>query len=372
MDDASREPTTNTSLGIFGLVLIRIVVPVWILAGALFKFASRDPALLPKQFRALLHGIGLDLKISLAILLGIEIAAVAVMLFVPRLARLMAVVMLFAFIVVLVNEMIAGNIGSCGCLGSFSPPPWIMLAIDVLLLILVVGIRPADLTGQASIRLGMAQASIVFIVAAAIAFAWVLDKPTVVASTLPTTSNAVENAPTIDPATPDNPQMFGTSPSSSDDAQLTTESSTPSMRADATAMPTKDWYELDTTGWVGKNINDIDLVQYTRGLPSNLDEGDQYLIYYSRTCDHCQMLLEFQFGFGAPVPTTLVAVPETAEGFTADDLLDNPCLDCQMAELPTGVNWLMTPPLVMALRDGEVICVKEAEEADIPECLSFH
>ena len=84
------------------------------------------------------------------------------------------------------------------------------------------------------------------------------------------------------------------------------------------------------------------------------------------------MLLEFHFGFGAPVPTTLVAVPENQEGFATEGLLDNPCLDCRAAELPPGVNWIMTPPMVIALRDGEVVCVKEAEDSDAPECLPFH
>ena len=137
-------------------------------------------------------------------------------------------------------------------------------------------------------------------------------------------------------------------------------------------MPPRDWYELDMSDWVGKNVRDIDLVQYTRGLPDNLEEGEQYLIFYSRTCDHCHMLLDFEFGFGVPVPTTLVAVPESAEGFAADGVMDNPCLDCQEAELPTGVNWIMTPPVVLAIRDGEVICVKETEDAEAPECLVFH
>ena len=90
MAEAVQDRSDRNSLDLFGLVLVRIVVPAWILAGVLLKFASRDPSLMPKQFRAILHGIGLDLKISLAILLGIEIAAIAIMLFVPKLARLMS------------------------------------------------------------------------------------------------------------------------------------------------------------------------------------------------------------------------------------------------------------------------------------------
>ncbi len=363
MAEAVQDRSDRNSLDLFGLVLVRIVVPAWILAGVLLKFASRDPSLMPKQFRAILHGIGLDLKISLAILLGIEIAAIAIMLFVPKLARLMSVLMLTAFVLVLVNELIAGNLTNCGCLGSFSPPPWVMLAIDLVLLILVIAIKPAQLTVEGTLRLGLAQASFMFLVASTIAFVWVLDRPTIVNSTL-------ENPVGLVGSAEEAPEVFGDTVERPE--PTSGETTSPPQVAQQSARPPRDWYELDPSDWVGKNVNDIDLVQYTRGLPPDLDQGEQYLIYYSRTCDHCQMLLEFQFGFGSPVPTTLVAVPETADGFTADGLLDNPCLDCRLAELPTGINWIMTPPLVMAVRDGEVICVKEAEESDMPECLPFH
>ena len=100
----------------------------------------------------LFTGVGVDLKMGLVIILAIECAAIAIMLFVPKLARLMAVLMLVSFVLVLLNEMIAGNLTSCGCLGSYSPPPWLMLAIDVGLLILVVAIRPATLGPSCAAR----------------------------------------------------------------------------------------------------------------------------------------------------------------------------------------------------------------------------
>ncbi|MDG2423618.1 MAG: hypothetical protein P8M22_06550 [Phycisphaerales bacterium] len=358
MAEASTD-TTRNQLGILGLVLVRIVVPAWILSGALLKFASNSPKLLPEHFRKLFDEDSYG--IILASVLVIEIAAIVIMLFIPKFARLIAVLMLAAFVLVLINELISGNLTNCGCLGSYSPPPWLMLAIDLLLLILVIAIRPASVTEEGSLRLGVAQALVIFLVASAVVFAWVLAKPKVVSSTLTGPQSPAVVVGMI-------PETYGEMPDSSLDSQP--EASTESVPTSPT--PSRDWYELDTTDWVGRNVKDIDLVQYTKGLPADLEQGEQYLIYYSRTCDHCLMLLEFQFGFGSPVPTTLVAVPETADGFAAEGLMDNPCLDCQMAELPTGIDWIMTPPLVMALRDGEVICVKEAEEADAPECLPFH
>ena len=55
--------------------------------------------------------------------------AVAVCVFLPRFARLMAGWMLCVFVAVLAAE-IARGATSCGCLGAWSPPPWVMLAID--------------------------------------------------------------------------------------------------------------------------------------------------------------------------------------------------------------------------------------------------
>ena len=338
-----------------GNLVVRVVVPAWILAGVLLKFGSRDPSLMPKQFRGIAHGLSLDLKTTLAIVLIIEICAIAVMLFNRKWSRITALFMLCVFVLVLAMELVTGNMTNCGCLGSFSPPPWVMLLIDCVLLFLVITMHPSPLGMKCMTRLGNIQAFVMAAVASTIAVIWVLDKPVVAGSTLP--------APTAEAVVNGDESMIP--------ADASTDNEVYGEAIPTDTAPARDWYELDTTDWVGRNVMDIDLVRYTRGLPEDLEQGEQYLIFYSRTCDHCQMLLEFHFGFGSPVPTTLVAVPENQEGFATEGLLDNPCLDCRAAELPPGVNWIMTPPVVMALRDGEVICVKEAEDSDAPECLPF-
>ena len=347
------ESSPRNISGMIGNLVVRVIVPAWILAGVLLKFGSRDPSLMPKQFRGIAHGVNLDLKTTLAIVLIVEICAIALMIFNRTWSRLTAVCMLSVFVIVLAMELFTGNMTNCGCLGSFSPPPWVMLLIDMVLLFLVVTMRPSPLGAKCMIRLGNIQAFVMAIVASAIAVTWVLDKPVVTGSTL---SPAAASGPSSDDTEPE------TMVADAADFPV----------SESTKTPARDWYELDSSGWVGQNIRDIDLVNYTRGLPDDLEEGEQYLIYYSRTCDHCHMLLEFHFGFGSPVPTTLVAVPENVEGFATEGLLENPCMDCRLAELPAGVNWIMTPPVVMALRDGEVVCVKEAEDSDAPECLLFH
>ena len=332
-----------SAAGTIGLILVRIVVPLWVLTGALFKIAERSPKLLPKNFIQQMEGIGFDLYLVLALLIAIEFIAVAVMLLIPKLARAAAVFMLAAFCLVLLNELRAGNIENCGCLGAASPPPWLMLIIDCILLMGVVFFkpRPLQLTSQ---RTGWIIATGCMLITSGLAFGLVLAEAgpggvvTIEPNTTATSSDVQdEDAPTPTPAS----------------------SSLPS------------YYVLDTSDWVGQKIQDIDLVRYIPNLPDSINEGQQYLIFYSRTCDHCLMLLELYFGYGSPVPTTLVAIPESKSGFATEDILENPCLDCTMLELPVGTDWLMTPPILLAIEDGIVQCAKEGEDSEMPECMPW-
>lgn len=331
--------------GTIGLVIVRVVVPLWVLSGALFKITERSPKLLPKNFIQQVESMGLDLYWVLAVLIAVEFAAVSVMLLVPKLARAAAVFMLGAFCLVLLNEMRAGNMESCGCLGSASPPPWMMLIVDFILLMGVVIFKPhpLQLTSQ---RLGWTLTSGAVLIGSGAAFGLVLSEAG---------SGAVVQ---VEPAT--------TVAEPGQDAHA--DSTTPAIQE--RRLPS--YYVLDTDDWVGRNISDIDLIQYIPDLPETIHEGRQYMIFFSKTCDHCQMLLEFHFAFGEVAPTTLVAIPESKSGFETEGLLDQPCLDCTELELPVGTDWLMTPPVLVAIEDGVVQCAKEAEDSEAPECLLWH
>ncbi len=326
--------------GTIGLLIVRVVVPLWILSGALFKITEQSPKLLPKNFIQQVESMGLDLYWVLAVLIAVEFAAVSVMLLVPKLARAAAVFMLGAFCLVLLNEMRAGNMESCGCLGSASPPPWMMLIGDFILLMGVVIFKPhpLQLTSQ---RVGWALASGGILIGSGLAFGLVLSEAGS-GAIVQMTSNNVEG------------EVPGRTTPALEERQL------------------PSYYVLDTDDWVGRNISDIDLFQYIPGLPETIDEGRQYLVFFSRTCDHCQMLLEFHFAFGEVAPTTLVAIPESKSGFETEGLLDQPCLDCTELELPVGTDWLMTPPVLVAIEDGIVQCAKEADDSEAPECLLWH
>ena len=327
--------------GTIGLILVRIVVPLWVLAGALFKIVERSPKLLPKNFIQQMEGIGFDLYVVLALLIAVEFIAVAVMLLIPKLARAAAIFMLVAFCLVLLNELRAGNIESCGCLGAASPPPWLMLIIDCILLLGVVFFKPRPLA-LTSERKGWIIATGCVLITSGLTFGLVLAEA------------GPQGVVTIE-------SQAASSASGASDAE------TPPVTPPATTLPS--YYVLDTSDWVGQRVEDIDLVQYVTDLPDTINDGTQYLIFYSRTCDHCHMLLEMYFGFGVPAPTTLIAIPEDKSGFATEGLLDNPCLDCTLAELPVGTDWLMTPPVVLAIQDGVIQCAKEGEDSEMPECV---
>ena len=40
-------------------------------------------------------------------------------------------------------------------------------------------------------------------------------------------------------------------------------------------------------------------------------------------------------------------------------------------DIMTGVDYLITPPLLIALADGEVVCAEEVKDVFAPECLLF-
>ena len=331
--------------GTIGLLLVRVLVPLWVLSGALFKITERSPKLLPKNFIQQMESIGLDLYLVLAVLIAIEFAAVAVMLLVPRLARAAAIFMLGAFCLVLLNEMRAGNLESCGCLGAASPPPWMMLIIDFILLLGVVIFKPHPLR-LASTRTAWTIVTGCVLIGSGFSFGLVLSE------------SGPAQVATIEPG------LVATLPNTHGE-----DATTPAPVATTPSLPA--YYVLDTSDWVGQKIRDIDLITYLPDLPDTIDDGRQYLIFYSRTCDHCQMLLEMYFGFGTPVPTTLVAIPESKSGFSTEGTLDNPCADCALLELPVGTDWLMTPPILIAIEDGVVQCAKEGEDSEMPECMPW-
>ncbi|MHC5023493.1 MAG: hypothetical protein ACYTGG_06220 [Planctomycetota bacterium] len=343
---------TSPAASKIGIVLTRVIVPLWVLTGAIFKLVEKTPKLLPREIWVNANEVGINLYWLLATLIALEFLAVGVMLMVARLARLMAILMLGAFCLVLLNEMRVGNT-TCGCLGAVTPPVWLMLAVDGALLLGVLLFRPRYEPGPALPKAELIAAAV-----------WILSGFAVSAAVvLPEQGRSATG--TVGPGTQELPaggNVGGGPP-------------TPPPSLDEPGQQPPAYYIPKATEWVGQPWRSIDLAHYMKAWPADLDTGRRYIIFYSRTCDHCMELLENYFFDPPPAPTLLVAIPERKDGFdTGAELEMIYCRECvEHAELPIGSEWIITSPIVVALEDGIVTCAQEGGYDTPPEdCLIWH
>lgn len=349
----SAVPSALPVRNLLGLILSRAIVPLWVLTGALFKLINHTPKLLPQNIWETAAKWDFDLYWLLAILIAIELIFVGVMFFLPKLARGAGLTILGIFILVLISEIAAGHT-NCGCLGSYSPSPWIMLAIDGAMFLGLLLLPPPNVPGPL-VRSGHAT----------VFGMWVLGALCITgAFIIPLASDPVDDEDPEPKLTIQTPDENGGDP----------EQISPPPPPQPTVAKRPNAYISKTDDWVGKRFTEIDLAQWVKGWPADLNNGPQYVIFYSRTCDHCQALLDFFFSSAPPAPTTIVAIPESRDGFATSGILEHHCDGCTELELPTGTEWMMTPPIVVALQDGVVKCAAEAVDTnvDLPQCLIFH
>lgn len=343
-----------------GMVLTRIVVPLWILTGALFKLYERNPGNLPVIIRdsakQLFEPGVTGWFIILRTLIGLELFAVAVMILVPRLSRAMAIFMLTSFCAILAGDMVK-NATSCGCFGSLPVKPWHMLLIDGSLLLGVV-------------------------------VTWVMSHPIPVAA-------ARENGPSLlkpalamiplmvlglgagfmvpERAVIEQPVVPGTMPTS----QPTTMAATkPAPAADPTINPTPrgipgNWVTPNDVeaAWVGKPWRDMELFQFMQRWPKDIDKGTHYVVFYGRTCDHCHEMFEVDLFRPLDAPVSVVEVPFSRTEMRAADAWEMPqTAPLEHLELPLGCSYVMTTPLALRIEDGKITC---AQEGGHKKCLGL-
>jgi hypothetical protein len=306
----------------------RILVPLWILAGALTKLASGSAADLPAALVKWAGAAHVDLMFVLRFGVAVELAVVAVAWLVPSLARTVGIAMLTVFLPILAGDVLMGA-SSCGCFGAVKVHPGITLIVDVALLasLLFLG------RGVPSLRLGptlptvrTVAAGLATIAAFAVAFGWLGTKAT--------------------SATPI-------------DASASASSAGPALPADGYYLP-------DYAAWIGTSYRDIELFAWVEGLPDELGTDARHVLFYRKDCEHCHELMEVWFAGPLMLPTTAIAVPERG-GWPAVDL-GMPCAECGLAELPPGVDWFLQTPVLVRLEDGIVTCAAEVS-ADEPTCL---
>ena len=100
-------------VSVLGLLVCRVIIPLWLLTGALFKISELDWKLLPPPVRATCEWMGsalgqdpdLWLGASMRFLIGTEFLLVGLMFASTRLARPIAAATMTLFVVILVVVM---------------------------------------------------------------------------------------------------------------------------------------------------------------------------------------------------------------------------------------------------------------------------
>lgn len=148
------DPTDPPSRAPLAADLAARLAGLWILAGCLLKAWLGTPADLPEVVRS----IPLALGTLFSLALGLEAFVGLATLLRPGRFWPAAALLLVAFLVVLLTQVAAGA-SSCGCFGATVPvPPWVMLAVDAALLVVLLLARPWRLArgGRPDLVVGVA------------------------------------------------------------------------------------------------------------------------------------------------------------------------------------------------------------------------
>ena len=333
-------PTESASIkhsgSMFGTLLLRVIVPCWVLAGAGVKLYTRNAKLLPEPVLEVIRESGQLLNVeslsawlgfSLRSLIGIEIALAMVMIFSPRLAKAAAGFTLGVFLAVLAATMAMAASreglsavwsGSCGCFGSASPPPIVMFAIDAALLLGIIFFKPITehprgkswplVIGGLCLGLGLA-----------------FGIPDRVITLEPTVTDASGNTTST--------VGFGEVPTTLDPNYFTTFSE-----------------------WTGTPLASHPLAQLiSRPLPDWIESDRFHLIFYRADCEHCHELMETFFAGPLTTPTIAVQIPDHEPGSE----LEMTCDECLLHSLPEGPNYIISSPVLMTVEGGQVLAVCE-------------
>ncbi len=350
-----------------GLVLSRIVVPLWILAGVVFKLHAGTASTLPSNIVNAVKPYGPEvLDATLYALIGLEIFAILVMVFLARLARPMAMFMLSVFVLILLGELAKGA-ESCGCFGGTVPvKPWHMLIADGLLLLGVVLFRPPVQT-ECSGSCPRTAGALIGAMAIGLVASFTVGNLLHGASTPGAQSDdvAADSADQEQPGDGDDAQVEQTAqPAPPRD---------PYVNVSPKAVP-RNWYPQNLDAWPGTPWREIEIFQFMPRWPEGLDEGLHYVVFYSRTCTHCEDMFYDDLIRPLGAPVVAIQIPASRTELTGDganvwpmpgDLDPNVTL----MQLPLGADWsLMTPPLALRVENGIVRC---AREGDHKECFEL-
>lgn len=366
----SDAPTWRTRIG---TLLVRGIVPAWLVAGALFKLSDLNPNVLPPPVREAVFWVqdwvpverGEWLLTSMRLMIAVELVLVGVMLLVPKLARSAAIFILAVFCTVLLFELadevrgsafqkngFAALLKPCGCFGAWSPPTIVTFMIDLVLLVGCIAC-PQSARARAVPSSSGALAALLasLVIGPAVAFA----RPGKVIEPTPPAPDGVDVATVPnDPAPPD----AGTNGGAGNAATPPTAGSAKPWPAYPAKLAPN--YYIAEKKAIGTAFDAQPLAALlAKSVPADFRTGRRTVIFYRSTCDHCFELMNSHFAGDLATPTYSIQVPDNAGGKQHP----NPCKACVNWELPSGPDYIIQTPLVMTIVDGTIAAIcKDAEK----------
>lgn len=332
-------------LALARVLLVRVVVPLYVLAGAISKLLFATGSDLPPFMQELMlraaygEGPGLlravDSLDLLHLIIAVELLAVGAMFFLRRFAFLAALLILGVFLAVLAADVAfaARTVGfadalvegSCGCFGpGANVPPITMILIDGVLFlgVLVLG-PPARATTRDDDRDDLAPDP-----AQTPARSPVATLPHVVFLLWIAVGLALAfNSPLRPPVTD---------------------------QGERVELREGEWRPND---WVGLRFEETPLAGYVTVDPLMLGGGTQHWILYRRSCPVCHNLFETEYAAALPEGVDAVVavhVPPPPDAPAVGESEEVDCPDCHFEELPPGVDWIIPTPFTVVVEEGEV------------------
>lgn len=295
-----------------GDVVVRVIVPTWIFAGATLKLLTGSPLDLPDFILNLpltLHNAGIVPAGANAgwqvfmLVIALEYVLATLIALHRGLARPLATLTLIAFCAVVLVQMRAGT-GTCGCLGTVTLPLWLMLGIDAALLLGVLLLPGRAGAGRPP-------------VSSARWLAITLTAGTLIGATWLAFSR-------------DWVGRLG------DPARLV---------------------EINLLRSTGRDWREVMLFSQTPKTPADFPESVQTWVIYRDTCEVCHTLFRSQFSTpsGRRVVAVLVPAdpPLTPEQRAA--LAPIQCAECDLISLPEGRNYRIATPIVIRIENGKLV-----------------
>lgn len=305
-----------------GTALVRVLIPAWVLLGALAKYTAADPGRLPTWIQHVVSQNAKDVMAAddtlmalLRLILCVEFVAVGVMLLIGRFARPVAITILSVFSFVLLAEIVhhastrgvsywaSAFGGDCGCFGGRFPiAPGVMLLIDAGLALGAVLLRP---------RAGAARPPVP---------KWALVTSVVWA--------AVGLALGTNPIPPSNERHV-------------------------------PWHEQQPHFWKGHPIDETPLAKALNIDHAMYNGGKQVWVLYRQTCPDCHALFDEKYSKEITDRVVVaIKIPLEKDAIVvSQDLLHKPliCPSCQWVELPDDRRWDYISPLEIFINEEGLV-----------------